>query len=697
MATRTVRTTKSRHRPERHHVPWAVYAAPWAVGVLVAAAGAAIHYALGRRLPDAAWGTAGVLACTTVLTGLAWGYSAAREQLLRWHTAAVTAAAGLTVMISLIVGPARPWLWAQGFGVVLVAASWNIRRLDVIRGEGRDDHPPAKSGLDELVGLPGAKAKLKSADGPRREIDIRTAGGQDYTDVQKAASAINALSHLPPGSTRVVAHPDDSARATVVQVTEDVLRNPLNWPGPSAPGGSIAEPLIHGLYEDALPAQVWLPGNWSPDRPRDVAPRNACHFLIMGMSGAGKTICGLILAVEILTRRDAVLIWVDVVKGEQSAGPIRGGVACFVTDRAAVKQLFVGVRAAVTWRAQWLGERGFREWWPGCGLPYLVIWVEEASQAIPDGDVLTRLTEVCRSVGISLMVSMQRASGDNIPTSARSNLGGSLCFGVNEKTGGLSDAQFALSEETIAAGARPETWGTSKPGYHYVEAPGVPNERWSVRARSYYEDDGPLADAVAQWAHVRQPLDEGTAAAIGPVFEAGRPTTGSVAPAAARPAATPSAAGTVTQPPTSGGHAQMNPYDEDDDGADDDGDWTIPAHPEPDIAAAIDPRAELPPPAVDVDLNPPADGSPPLTPDERMDAFRGLLVGFMERGQDEVQMADLVDEWDRTVGPFRANQRPHLHNMINALIELGQVERCESGRGRYRLCLLVAARNGHRP
>lgn len=690
MTTRTVRTTKDRHRGHRRETtPPVVYAAPWGIGVAVVAAGAGVHQALGRRLPDAAWGTAAVLACTAALTGLAWGYSRPREAILRWHTTAVTAGAGLAVMVSLIVGPARPWLWAQAFAGTAVAASWNLRRLDVVRGEGRDDHTQAKSGLDELVGLPGAKARIVEVDGPRRTAEVQLAGAQDYTHLQKAAAGLNALAKLPPGSTRAVADPDDSSRGRLIMVTEDVLRHMLPWPGPSAAGQSIAVPLRHGLYEDGLPAQLWLCGNWTPTRGRDVEPRNAVHVLLMGMTGAGKTITALVLAVEILTRTDAVLIWVDVVKGQQSAGPIRSGVASFIVDRPQAKQLFSGLREAVRYRAQWLGERGFREWWPGCGIPYLVVWVEEAAQAIPDSDVVTRLTEQCRSVGISLVLSMQRASGDNIPTSARSNLGAVMCFGVNERTGGLSDAQFALSEETIAAGARPEAWGVSKPGYHYLEAPGVPADRWSMKARSFYEDDGPLADAVAACAHLRAGLDGGTAAAIGEAYAAGVPHAADAAPGAA-------GAGPVDREETTVDRYDHDHDHDDDDGDDGDEEWTIPAQPEPDLARGIDPRAPIPEwTGPDVDLSPPDDGQPPLTPDDRMAAFKALLVGFLERGQQTVQMGELVAAWDTQVGPFRANQRPHLHAMLNALIELGQVERDDAGRGRYQLCLLVSASNGH--
>lgn len=687
--TQTIRTTRADRsrsglrKPDLQDTA-AAYGPPWIAALAVIAAGWTAHKLWGTTLPSAAIVPCGVLACTGVLTGLAWAHSRARDPLLRWHTTAVTGAAGLSITISCIAGVPlslrAPWTVVLLFGGVVTALSWNIRRLDVVRGEGKDHHPAGKDDLATQLGLPGAKFGKAKVDGPRAEIVVTTAGGQDYADVQKAAGRVAALAHLPPNSVRAVPDPDDASKARMVMVTEDVLRRQLPWPGPSHPGGTMADPVLPGLYEDGLPEQLWFAGNWHPRRPKTVEHRNATHLLIMGMSGAGKTMWALIIAAEILTRRHVALIWVDVVKGLQSARPIEDGVDVLVTDPKHAKGLLAGLKRAVAYRAQWLGENGFREWWPGCGKPYVVVWIEEAPSVVADSSVITELSERMRSVGMSLVLSMQRASADRLPSSTASNLGAAACFGVGDK-GGFDDVKFALSDATIAAGARPEKWGASKPGYHYLEAPGVPEDRWSMTARGFHEDDDALRRVVAEHAHLREPLDDGTAECLGDAYTATRTT----------PA--PTAAGTG-QPPTPQAGAAVDPYLDDDDGDDE---WVLPPQPEPDTASRVNPRETLAPPAEEVDLTPPPDGRPAMSREGKVTAFHRLLADLMAGGQDEVRMADLVSLWERVVGPTQASQRPFLHALLNELIDLGQVERVEGGRGRYRLRMLVTTGNGHRP
>jgi hypothetical protein len=689
----TTKAAAGRVRDARSERPPASYAPPWLLGGVIVAAGWGTHWLWGRQLPEAAWATAGILAGTAVLTALTWGYSKARETLLRAHSTVVTALAGLAVMVTTVIGTPKSWLSVEVFGGVLVAISWNVRRLDVIRGEGRDDH--GRGDVGDQLGLPGAKFGKAKVTGPKAEVVVRAADGQDYTDVQKAAKQLNALAHLPPNSVRVVPDQDDSSRATFVMVAGNVLRDQLDWPGPSHPGGTMADPLHPGMYEDGEPEQLWLAGNWSPGRGKHVVHRNATHLLVMGMSGSGKTIAALILAVEILTRRHVVLFWVDTVKGLQSARPIEAGIDWLVTDRMVARQLLIRLKDAVAYRARVLGERGFREWWPGCGLPYLVVWIEEAPSVVADSSVITELSERMRSVGMSLVLSMQRASNDRLPPSTAANLGAVMCFGIGDK-GGFDDVRFALSDETVAAGAHPEAWGAARPGFHYLEAPGVESDRWSTKARTFVEDDDALARVVAEWAHVRATLDEGTAACFGDAYTSRDQP---IAPAAAaRPGPQPT---------------EEDDMDDDFDGADDgdeadedyhaeDGpdDWPIPEQPEPDLAAKVNPRAPIDQWGGDreeVDLGPEDDGRPALTRETKERVFDELLAGFLAAGRAEVRMAEFVEAWFERTGQPASKGRPFLHEMLGQRIDQGQVERAEEGRGVYRLQMLVTAPNGHRP
>jgi hypothetical protein len=687
--------TTKRAAQAREQTPSASYLPPWLLGGAVVAAGWGAHWMWGRRLPEAAWATAGVLAGTAALTALTWGYSRARETLLRAHSTAVTALAGLAVMVTTVMGTPKSWLSVEVFGGVLVAISWNVRRLDVIRGEGRDDH--SRGDIGDQLGLPGAKFGRAKTTGPKTEIEIRTTGGQDYRDVQRAAAQMNALARLPPNSTRVVPHPDDSSRATLVMVAGRALRDNVEWPGPSHPGGTMADPLCLGVYEDGEPELLWLAGNWSPDRAKDVAHRNATHLLVMGTSGAGKTMWALIAAVEILTRRGVCLIWVDTVKGLQSSHPIEDGIEWLVTDRMAARKLLLDLRSAVAYRARWLGERRWREWFPGCGIPYLVVWVEEAPSVVADSSVVTELSERMRSVGMSLVLSMQRASNDRLPPSTAANLGAAACFGTGDK-GGFDDVRFALSDATIEAGARPEAWGATRPGMHYLEAPGVDADRWSMPARGYAEDDARLAAAVAEWAHVREPLDAGTAACFGAAYAQRSRPDAPVAPVPPPPAREAAFAeeddmGDDSLEDEVGEEAEVD-YRADDGP----GDWPIPEQPEPDLAAAANPREPIPAWAgdEDVDLGPGDDGRPSLTREAKERVFDELLAGFLAAGRAEVRMGELVDAWVERTGQAPSKGRPFLHEMLGQRIDQGQVERAEEGRGVYRLRLLVTP-NGHRP
>lgn len=639
------------HRPKSE---W-LYGVPWAILAGIIVGGAVLHDIWGDQLPAAPLAAVGVLLGTQVLTWLTWQHASGRDRITRAQAAATVALAGLALLRSLAAGVDTGWVSTQVLIGGFVAVSWNIRSMRVVRGDGRDHHEQQSVG--ELIGLhAGTRVGRAKVAGPRAEVAVRTAGGETADDVAKAGKAVGGLLHLPPNAVRTVPDPDDSSRATWVMMTEDVLRHRIPWPGPSRPGGSITEPLRTGLYEDGQPEQWWLTGNWSPDRPRHVEPRNAVHLLVMGMSGAGKSEWAKAAAGEILTRRDVALIWVDSRKARQTAAPIEAGLELLVDTAAGAKQLLAGLTRVVAYRADLFGRAGWREWWPGCGLPYVVVWIEEAAAVVAESDVITDLSESLRSVGVSLVVSLQRAAGDRIPTSARANLGAAACFGVNAK-GGYADASFALSEDTIAAGAHPETWGAGRPGYHYLEAPGVPADRWSMPARGYDTDDDQLRAAVAQWAHVRSPLDDGTAACL------------------ALPQTT----------------IREEPMDDDDDG------YRIPPQPEPELAARVNPREPIPPWDGDnIPLGPPDDGQPPLSREQKEAVFEQILLGFAERQQIEVRMGELVDAWQTRTGQPPSKGRPRIHEMLGRRIEQGQIERAEGGRGVYRLHMLVAP-NGHRP
>jgi hypothetical protein len=684
----------AQQQQERRRPPVGI---PWVLAFLLWVAGMVAHRVWGGTLPTTAVASVLLTVSSAGLVVLAWLYSHGREQLLRVHATVTTGFVGLSVLVTLIAGWHRPWADLYVGGAIVVCVSWNLRWIRALRGDGDDEHGGKdQTGWDEVLGLPGSKAKVKSVDGPRAEVAVKLGHGQTVRDLQRSLEPLTSHASMPIGGARAVGDPDHADKATLILVTKDMLKKTIDWPGPSNPGGSTRDPIPVGLYEDGSPVEVILPGNWEPKRPKGVKPRNALHLLIMGMSGAGKTQMALVVATELLTRRDVVLWWCDAVKGLQSARPIRSGIDWMVTNQSGAKAMLSAVQRVIRYRAERLGKDGYREWWPGCGLPYLVLWIEEASSVIPDSDTFVRLTEQARSVGCSIVVSQQRASHDNIPTSARANMGASMCFGVRDS----ADAGFALSDETLAAGAHPETWKADYLGYFYLEAPTVPSDRYSVPARGYHEEDNPLEQVVRACAGIRAELDEGSAEAAGKAYADRETAQEAEAAGATEPVIPTPREGPVGNNGSSSSDSDRYADVRDEDGDDDlddlhddpDDKWVVPTQPEPDMAGQVDPRAPLGGiDGDDFDLGDRvSDGKPTMTREQKEAAFTGMLQDLAEDGKTDVKMSELVDAWYLRTGQQPNQGRPFLHEMLGKLIDQGQVERDEDrGGGWYKLQMLV--------
>jgi hypothetical protein len=148
-----------------------------------------------------------------------------------------------------------------------------------------------------------------------------------------------------------------------------------------------------------------------------------------------------------------------------------------------------------------------------------VAWMEEAAKLLRDlgDDVFTGIAQEARSAGVSLGVSMQRASGYQLSTDTRASLPAAMCFGVRG-----DDAGFALPEEVLDAGANPAAWGNKRKGYVYLVSAGVDEDLYANPARTFWT--GPSGEyekaagwIVSQFAGVRPALDSVTAAAAAKV------------------------------------------------------------------------------------------------------------------------------------------------------------------------------------
>ncbi|GLZ43516.1 hypothetical protein [Actinokineospora sp. NBRC 105648] len=485
--------------------PWLCTASLWPVSALS-------HEMWGTNAAALPWAAAGLTLAGTALTAATARVSSPRPA-IRAHSTATVGIASTWFTAATIVGPAsHPLLDLWLMGGAAVALTWNLRSLL----KGKDNNDGEKTGDGALWGavrLAGTKVRGEITVAPNKvEAELQLPPGKLVAaDVQGAKGRIASALSVPANAVRIAEDPEHADRAKLTIVPRDVLKTATHWPGPSAPGGSISAPLVLGLYEDGELILLWLPGSKDPTNPR-----NATHMIAMGMNGSGKSHGAKCAWTEILTRRDTRLTVVDPAKGRQTVGRFAPYLDGMALDLASAEALVDGLLPKVTERASWLGDHGYDQWveevgtsvWAErlaggpcdkcgsadcAGLDYEVIWIEEAAQLVRDSDTMIDLSQQARSAGMSIVISLQRPSHRNITTDVRAQLGAVWCFGVKE----LRDAQFALSDEVIDAGANPAAWKNQKPGYCYLEAPGIDVDRQAMPARTWSVTDDELIAAIA--------------------------------------------------------------------------------------------------------------------------------------------------------------------------------------------------------
>lgn len=480
---------------------WGAAAAAWPVGALS-------HWMWGTDPEALPWAIAGLSAGGVGLTALTARVSAGRPA-VRAHTT-ITAAAGATwCTAATIVDPTtHPLIDMWLIGGAAVALSWNIRRLV---GRAEKDGSKTESEFFKSVKLAGAKVRGEIEVHPNKAVaQLQLPPGQmTADDVTGAKGRIASALSVSANAVRVNPDPEHHDRATVTVVPVDMLKQPTPWPGPSAFGGSISAPLVVGIYEDGEPLRLWLPGDKTGD-----TPRNATHMIVMGMNGAGKSHGGLLAMTEILTRSDTILWVADPAKGLQTLGPIAPYVDWAELTPEGAQNMVDSLPDVIRARASELGRRGFDQWVPGCGLPYLVVWIEEAAPVVRDSESMIDIAQQARSAGISIVLSMQRPSYRNITTDVRQQMGAVWCYGVKS----IDDAAFALSEDLIDAGANPAAWGNKKPGYSYLEAPGIDDDRMVQPTRTFATTTADLVAAIKAATPYRAACDPVTAQAAGDAY-----------------------------------------------------------------------------------------------------------------------------------------------------------------------------------
>ncbi|MER6826567.1 plasmid transfer protein TraB [Streptosporangium sp. NPDC000563] len=615
---------------------------------------------------DSAAASAGLTLASAALTATTWWAGKATTAQRRLHSTVTVGLATSWLTAAALAGPATgPLQGLYLIGGPALAASWNIRHLLRTNQDGAQGEGQGSGGLLEKVGLAKTMVTGSTVSPNKATFQLQLPPGElTADDVAKAAPRLASALDVSPTAVRVHPDPDSHARAQVTIVPRDMLKNTTPWPGPSAPGGSIAEPVVVGVYEDGTEAVLYFPGD-----PKQA--RNAMHLLIMGMTGSGKSEGGLTALAEIASRRDVVVWASDPAKADQTLGPLLPALDWAALDMPSTVAMIEAITAAIPARTKWLAKYGYKQWEPACaetqadgspGMPYLVCWFEEAAKTIReiDDDVFTGIGQEARSAGISLVVSLQRASGTQISTDTRASLGSSWCFGVRSET----DAGFALPDEALDAGAAPHAWRDKKPGYNYLAANGVPEGLWATPARSHLTNRDQLTQVTTVFADVRAEVDAVTE-------QAARQAAGSLFTDRARhltdsPAASPADAGRL------GRHARNADADADEQDHDD--------AEEAEEFEHIDPEQPLSPVRTVLQLATP-DQNPrrAVGADEARQIMADLLEEFEAAGRVEVGPKDFMDHCDRF-----GRSRGWVSGQVSAMVLTGRLRETDKP-GRYRI------------
>jgi hypothetical protein len=602
---------------------------PWIAWALLPAFASVARTYWATTLTSAMLSIAGIVVVAFGLVLFALHAFRARGHSVRVHAAASIATAAAWLVTAMAVGFSTKAVWSVWIlGGVGMCLAWNVRRI--AKGDGSDHHDDdSGQKITAAIGLAGSRFRAPKVEGPKVKAPLQLVKGEQTTaDAQAAARRMDSKLGLRPGATRVIANKNDESLPMVEIVPKDPLVKTLRWTGPKAPGESIAEIIEFATREDSTRAGLWLPGQ------KTEPVRVSAHIKVAGITGSGKTETGLIVCAEALTRCDASLVYIDTVKGIQSIRSIIHGVDLPIIDRAKAIAAQKRLRDVIRARTQWLGEHGFDQWEPGCGLKYLIWWIEEGADLLANSSTFVKDTEQARSAGITIVVSQQRWTFDRMDTSARANFGAAICFGVDNE----DSAGAVLSEETLDANARPWVWKNSKPGYLYLEAPGVDSELWPLPARSDLAEKGHLTEVVAEFA--KPGLDYVTAIALGELYS------DHVSLVAEGRASWQQQPVTATRMPVRAvDDDDLEDEDEDDelDALDDDEDMVIPPNPEPGFMDDIDPTKDIPgddDPIIAIGL-PMAQVNIGRT--EAIEILKGEIRDRANAGMDHVRPSELVD------------------------------------------------------
>jgi hypothetical protein len=304
------------------------------------------------------------------------------------------------------------------------------------------------------------------------------------------------------------------------------------------------------------------------------------------------------------------------------------------TEPKAAKKLIKDLSQHVKDKQERMGAAGFTQWSKDCGEPFEIFWLEEGSEVAAESQELTRAAERWRSAGVMLVITIQRASWDNIDTTTMSQLGGATAFGVND-AGPSRNNCFSLPEVARDQGADPSRWGSRHPGKHYLITSTTPEERMAIPHKSFRATSEQLEQALERWCTPLRTADGVPLAASNPASPVE-----ALAYLAEKGVVDMDAQSRETLRKD---RAQQFRTEAEDDDIDDDGEMT-PIPPDPDPSIVVDPDAPIRPAdaAENIPLRAPGSSGPKISKKE----FQALIQKHLEtilvrEGRTKTQPADV--------------------------------------------------------
>ena len=495
----------------------APYVAPWLLMLAAMPVAVLLHFTLGN---DPKWMTILGVLCT-VITWATWHTWKVHKHETR---ATVTLFTGAMLAWVTLAGTGTPWsgdlLKAWAVGGFALSSFWMIRHAGIVGGHDRDRTDKKEDGgwlADKVSAFKGSRTERSSVKETEDELRFRTHLDAPTTsgDAQHAREQIAAVAGVGADQVKVLKVKGDEGKVDVVFTRAQDTSKPLVYRGPSAPGQSCAAaPLYLGRRTDGSDIEWWMPGSTDPKNPRNVA-----HSKLTGVPGSGKTDTVVTAILDMRWRTDIVPVVGDPAKFQQSFGDIEECIGLAAKGKEQVEQLFVNLAGPVVeYRSDLLGslERsdggtGYKQWEPECytlhGVPFIFVDIEEAADVIMNRDEeVYEAVRKLRSLGIKLNISTQTMPHDDIPRKVRGQFSESLAHGQNE----YQDAKYALSGDSLEAGADPTKWGPNAPGSMYAELVGTDRTHWPVDGRAVLMGPAERHMCVEQSRQFWAVLDAGT-------------------------------------------------------------------------------------------------------------------------------------------------------------------------------------------